>query len=62
MPPSIDVDWISDLDNKVEAFSERFPSLHNVKISLIKLSFLMNSKLLLFSKVLSGIEIEPFIK
>ena len=39
MPPSIDLDFILNLDKIFEASSERLPDLHIVKTYLIKLSF-----------------------
>ena len=61
MPPSIDFDWILNLDNIIDAFSDLLPDLHIVKISLIKLSFCINSKSDAWFKWLRGIDIEPSI-
>ena len=61
MPPSIDLDWILNLDNILEAFSERFPDLHIVKTSLFKLSFWINFKSDSWFKWLKGIETDPSI-
>ena len=57
MPPSIDLDWILNLDKILEAFSERFPDLQIVKTSLFKLSFWINFKSDSCFKWLRGIEI-----
>ena len=61
MPPSIDLDWILNWDKIFDAFSERFPDLHIVKTSLLKLSFWINFKSDSWSKWLRGIDIEPSI-
>ena len=61
MPPSIDLDWILNLDKILEAFSERFPDLHIVKTSLFKLSFWINFKSDSLFRWLKGIEIDPSI-
>ena len=61
MPPSIDFDWILNLDNILDAFSERFPDLHIVKTSLFKLSFWINVKSDSWCKWLKGIDIDPSI-
>ena len=45
-----------------DAVSERFPKWHNVKISLNKLSCLINSRWDFCSRLLMGIDIEPFIE
>ena len=57
MPPSIDLDWILNLDKILDASSERFPDLHIVKTSLLKLSFWINFKSDSWFKWLKGIEI-----
>ena len=59
MPPSIDIDWILNSANIVDAFSERLPDWHIVKISLIKLSFWINSKSEFWLKWLRGIDTDP---
>ena len=62
MPPSIDLDWILNLDKILEAFWDRFPDLHIVKTSLLKLSFWINFKSDSWFKWLKGIDIEPSIE
>ena len=62
MPPSIDIDWILSLANILDAFSERLPDLHIVKIFLLKLSFWINSKSDNWLKWVKGIDMEPSIE
>ena len=61
MPPSIDFDWILNLDNIIDALSDLLPDLQIVKISLIKLSFCINSKSDDWFNWLRGIDTEPSI-
>ena len=61
MPPSIDLDWILNLDKILDASIERFPDLHIVKTSLLKLSCWINFKSEFWSKYLKGIDIDPSI-
>ena len=61
MPPSIDFDWILNLDKILDAFSERFPDLHIIKTSLLKLSYLINFRSDSWFKLFKGIDTDPSI-